>query len=554
MIKILNLRFKLELFMNKFFLIFSLLFSFVICYSQDIVYFDKKGKATSQEEAYYYRKKEDNLNYKSFYVNGGSPYFEGQIAQVSSSDENQNKYLGKCKWFYKNGNVKISKTFNENSVENGQTIQYYESGKIWKEIEYVNGQVKENKYLEYTEDGRMSKIFEDNFTNNSNDWDLYSSDKSSAKISNGVFELSSLTKDGTSRYISISGSNEDIALEATFNLEKLTDNQKTGLIFSFKDWNNYNYFLISNSGMYIGSVYEGISAEKVEDMFASSLQKNKKNILKIITIDEKIVFSVNGEVQYTCGRLPALGSNLGFAVSGKGTVTIDDLIYKEINYKNSSVSVSKSDYDVKATGSGILISENGYIITNEHVINGANKIQVEITSDGLAKQYSAVLVQKDVDNDLAIIKINDDSFKPIDKLKYSFKESGAIDVGASVFTIGFPLALSGMGKEAKYTDGKVSSKTGYNGSLNSFQSSIPVQPGNSGGPVFNDKGELIGVINASIREADNVSYAIKLNYIKNLIEAVTESGQLPSDKGINDLSIEEKIKILSNYVTLIKIK
>ena len=243
-----------------------------------------------------------------------------------------------------------------------------------------------------------------------------------------------------------------------------------------------------------------------------------------------------------------------FSLSGKGTVLVDNLICKEINYSNSSVSVSKSDYDVKATGSGILISENGYIITNEHVIDNANKIQVELTNEGVSKTYSAILVQKDKDNDLAILKINDEAFKPLPKLKYSFKESGAVEVGTSAFTIGFPLALSGMGKEAKYTDGKVSSKTGYNGSLSTFQTSIPVQPGNSGGPVFNNNGELMGLINASVSQTDNVSYAVKLNYIKNLIEAVGETSALPSDKSLQGLTLEEKIKILSTYVTLIKIK
>jgi len=375
-----------------------------------------------------------------------------------------------------------------------------------------------------------------------------------SKIKNGVFELESYTKSGTARYISLSINSEDFTIESTLDLEKLGNEQKVGLIFGFKDWNNYNYFLLSNGGMYIGYVYEGISSDKVEGMFATSFQKGKKNNIKLITTDDKMIFSINGEVQYTCARFSLVGSNVGYVITGKGAVTIDDLICKEINYKNSSVSVSKSDFDVKATGSGILISEDGYIITNEHVINGANKIQVELTNQGISKLYSAILIQKDVDNDLAILKINDESFKPVEKLKYSFKESGIIDVGASAFTIGFPLALSGMGKEAKYTDGKVSSKTGYNGSLNSFQTSIPVQPGNSGGPVFNEKGELIGLINASVRETDNVSYAIKLNYIKNLIETVGETAKQPDDKSIQTLTLEEKIKILSTYVTLIKIK
>ena len=536
-----------------------LLFCSIFCFAlaaqaQDILYFDKKGKVSTQEEGYYSRKNESGNFYKSTYVNGGSLYFEGEILQASSSDENLNKYSGKCKWYYKTGVLKLVKNYSSDGIEDGMCNYYYESGKIWKEINYVKGIIKDNKLTEYSEDGRKNRIFEDNFNNNSNDWDLYVSDKSAAKISNGVFELTSFAKEGTSRYISLASNSEDLILEATFDLAKLSNNQKTGFLFGFKDWANYNYCLISNQGIDVGFVYEGISSNKVDGMYASSLEKSKKNKLKIITSDDKIIFSINGEIQYSCERMSMLGSNIGFAISGKGSVFIDDLIYKEVDYKNSAVATSKSDFDAKATGSGILISENGYIITNEHVINSANKIQVEITSDGISKVYSAVLVQKDVDNDLAIIKINDDSFKSLEKLKYSFKESGAIEVGSGVFTIGFPLALSGMGKEAKFTDGKISAKTGYNGSLNSFQSTIAIQPGNSGGPVFNDKGELIGVINAGIKSADNVAYAIKLNYIKNLIEAIGETTTLPNNPQILGLSIEEKIKVLSNYVTLIKIQ
>jgi S1-C subfamily serine protease len=111
-----------------------------------------------------------------------------------------------------------------------------------------------------------------------------------------------------------------------------------------------------------------------------------------------------------------------------------------------------------------------------------------------------------------------------------------------------------MGKDSKFTDGKVSAKTGYDGAVNSFQSTIPVQPGNSGGPVFNEAGQLVGVINASIQNADNVSYAIKLNYIKNLIELLQDKVELPSDNSLIASPLEEKIKVLNNYVVLIKVK
>jgi S1-C subfamily serine protease len=187
------------------------------------------------------------------------------------------------------------------------------------------------------------------------------------------------------------------------------------------------------------------------------------------------------------------------------------------------------------------------------VVENANQIVVDINTGGTTKSYNAVLIQKDEDNDLAILKIKDDSYKPLASLQYSFKEGG-VDVGASVFTIGYPYALSGMGKEAKFTDGKISSKTGYNNAINSYQTSIPVQPGNSGGPLFTDKGQFMGIMNAKFKEADNVSYAVKLNYIKNLIELLPETIELPNNTSIQNLSLEEKIKILSEYVALIKIK
>lgn len=534
----------------------TVFFSFFLYYvnAQDIHYFDKRGKISNETEGYYIRKKEDANTYISKYINGNNLYFEGKIIEASITDENLNKYAGQCKWYYRSGKIKAIRNFNENGVEEGKSEYFYETGKIWKEVEFVNGFIKDNMYVEYTEDGRVSKIFEENFTSNTNDWDLFVTKESASKINNGTLELSSKTKNAVASYISIPSNSSDMAIEATFDCAKINGDQKIGFIYDFKDWNNYNYFLVSSLGMDIGSVYEGISSEKIDGMYASAFQKNKKNRIKIINLGDKAVFSINGEVQYTCDRFSKVGSNIGFVLYGWATVTVDDFVFKEINYKNKNVTVSKSDMDIKVTGSGILISENGYVITNEHVISSANTIQVELTNEGITKLYSATLVQKDADNDLAILKITDEEFKPLDKLRYSFKESGAVEVGSAVFTIGYPLALSGMGKEAKYTDGKISAKTGYNGALNSFQSTIAIQPGNSGGPVFNDKGELIGLINSGIKSADNVAYAIKLNYIKNLIEAVGETTKLPDDKTILVMTMEEKIKILSSYVTLIKIK
>ena len=165
----------------------------------------------------------------------------------------------------------------------------------------------------------------------------------------------------------------------------------------------------------------------------------------------------------------------------------------------------------------------------------------------------AKVISSDKQNDLAIIKIEDYKFKPYLKLPYSIKTT-ITDVGSNVFTLGYPMALTVMGAEVKFTDGKISSKTGFQGNIVTYQISVPVQPSNSGGPLFDYDGNIIGVVNAKIMAADNVSYAIKLTYLKNLIDVIPDKLIIPNDITISQKTLTEKIKILSNYVVLIKIR
>jgi len=544
----------------RFLRILFICFTILVCFhyntlAQGSSYFDKSGKPTTVENAYYTRKLISGDTYQSTYTNG-SLYFEGRIIKIDKTGDINNTYTGICKWYYKNGKNKVTKTFDEKGIENGTSIYYHETGKIWKEIVYFNGKIKDNTFVEYDENGIANRIFEEDFTNNLNDWDVYESDKSKAIIAGNILEIKSNTAQGTSRFISVPTEGSDIIIEGLIDVSTLSPGSKAGIIFGFKDWQNYNFFLISQSTFYVGTIFEGLSAIKAEDMYTGAVLKTGFNNLKILNIGDKSVFSINGEVQFTTDRYRLYGPKIGFIVSGKNTIKIDKLITKEIDInQNGNQSADKNDQNVKSTGSGIIISKDGYLVTNFHVIEEAKgTVMVEITRDGLTKNYKASIIKSDKENDLVILKIEDTDFKPYTKIQYAFKESGAADVGSTVYTIGFPLALSGMGKEAKFTDGKVSSKTGYNNAINSYQTSVPVQPGNSGGPLFDEKGKLIGVINAKIKDGDNVSYAIKLNYIKNLVELLPESIEFPNDVSTSTLTIQEQVKILSNYVVLIKVK
>lgn len=203
------------------------------------------------------------------------------------------------------------------------------------------------------------------------------------------------------------------------------------------------------------------------------------------------------------------------------------------------------------SGSGILIDNNGYLITNFHVVEESDKITVSCPKRG-ELNLEAKIVMKDKNNDLAILKIIDSSFKSSSN-ETPFSISSALeDVGSNVFTLGYPLALSNMGQEAKYTEGSISSKTGYDDDVSMYQISVPVQPGNSGGPLFNENGELVGIITAKIvaKDIENVSYAIKANYATSLLQSANEEISLPS--GQTNGNVKELIKVFDDYVYLIK--
>lgn len=209
----------------------------------------------------------------------------------------------------------------------------------------------------------------------------------------------------------------------------------------------------------------------------------------------------------------------------------------------------------KSNGSGFFISTDGYIATNYHVIENASYIDIEFTQNGKLLNFEAEVIEVDKKNDLAILKLKSDSFINFKTIPYIF-ETKLVDVGTSVFALGYPKALTGMGTEIKFTDGKVSSKTGYDGDVSTYQTSAPTQPGNSGGPLFDYEGNLIGINTSKFvsEQVENVSYSVKSNLLKNLIDILPSKIILPNDESIKSKDLTEKISILSNYVVLIKVR
>ena len=230
-------------------------------------------------------------------------------------------------------------------------------------------------------------------------------------------------------------------------------------------------------------------------------------------------------------------------------------LYKVYPKIGSQGKVKNKTGEWAGNGSGVIISKSGYIITNHHVIEDADDIEVEFILNDEVKKFNVEIIQVDKTNDLAILKIFDMNFDGVGELPYNFKTRSS-DVGTKVYAFGYPMALSIMGKEIKVTDGMISSKTGFDGNITTYQITAPIQGGNSGGPLFDEKGNLIGINSSGIRKdiASNVAYSIKTSYVLNLIDILPKSIELPSNTKLESLPLTEQIKEISKYVVLIKVK
>lgn len=212
--------------------------------------------------------------------------------------------------------------------------------------------------------------------------------------------------------------------------------------------------------------------------------------------------------------------------------------------KNGNLASEKEEW----SGTGFALN-NGYIVTNYHVIENAKSISIQGINGDFMFHYNATIIATDKYNDLALLQISDNRFNGFGTIPYNVKTSVS-DVGEEVFVLGYPLT-STMGDEIKLTTGVISSKTGFQGDVSLYQISAPIQPGNSGGPLFDNKGNLIGIVNAKHKGAENVGYAIKTSYLENLIESSIHTSILPSNNQIAGLPLTGKVKSLKNYVFMI---
>ena len=202
-------------------------------------------------------------------------------------------------------------------------------------------------------------------------------------------------------------------------------------------------------------------------------------------------------------------------------------------------------YTTQAAGSGVIISKDGYIITNNHVVEGATSITVK-TSDGT--EYAATLVGTDSKSDIGVIKVEADNLTPA-----TIGDSSTISVGDTAVVIGNPLGTLG----GTVTDGIISATDREisinNETMNLIQTNAAINSGNSGGGMFDANGNLIGIVNAkdsgttsSGTTIEGLGFAIPINDAMNVAKQLIESGQV-TDRPTIGVTLQTITKDYGNY-------
>lgn len=220
-----------------------------------------------------------------------------------------------------------------------------------------------------------------------------------------------------------------------------------------------------------------------------------------------------------------------------------------LQQKVDNVTTGEPLIEYTSGGTGFLIDAKGYLVTNAHVVNNAKHIAVQSNN---GTEFKATILYTDNTRDIAILKISDNAFKIPASLPYSIKRSGG-DLAESIFTLGYPR------NDIVYGNGYIASKTGNNGDTLTCQITIPANKGNSGSPILNRNGEVIGILSKKENTAEGVAFAIRSKYIYTVLNELQKEDssfqniKLPVTSNLKNKDRMQQVKTISDFVYMVKV-
>lgn len=200
----------------------------------------------------------------------------------------------------------------------------------------------------------------------------------------------------------------------------------------------------------------------------------------------------------------------------------------------------------KYTGTGFAVSNDGYFVTNNHVIEGADSIYIQ-NKEG--RYFKATLVQSEPNADIALLKIENKSFRfGKGDVPYTFATTKR-KLGTKIYSLGFPQ------DDIVYNEGYISSKNGYQGNTMQYQLELPANPGQSGAPVIDAGGNIIGIITGKESETEGKTYAVSSKAVLDLLGSLPKdiNVRLPKSNKMGRMSAEQQIEKLEYYTLSVRV-
>ncbi len=276
-------------------------------------------------------------------------------------------------------------------------------------------------------------------------------------------------------------------------------------------------------------------------------EKNKRTIAVAASIAGITALSITGIMQ----ALAPKGSQSYLQQLSRKMTQIEG-VQKEQTRKIDKL-IDSSDQSRKSPsqaqisgGTSFLIDGDGYLVTNSHVVSGASTLIVV----NKGKEYIASKVYENTENDLAILKINDEDWKSVSKVPYDIRK-GAVDLGEEIFTLGYPR------NEVVYNRGYLSARSGFMDDTLSIQLAISANPGNSGGPVLDKNGSIVGILSTRDKQANDVVFASRAINISKAIEELKKDTShnklsLPAYSSLRGVDRVQQIKKIQDCVFMVK--
>ena len=263
----------------------------------------------------------------------------------------------------------------------------------------------------------------------------------------------------------------------------------------------------------------GIGAKIVASVLCLSIGFAVGNIYNVVNNkNQQANTPTQGIIARATTNTPATILNNGDKLSIKDIAAANQDCIVEIEIEAQGRSFFYGNYTTTGSGSGIIISEDGYILTNNHVIKGATKIKVRL-HDGT--EYEAKVIGSDAKTDVGVIKVEAKNLKPV-----VIGDSSKLSVGDTAVVIGNPLGQLG----GTVTNGIISAlerEMNIEGTkMNLIQTNAAINPGNSGGGLFNANGELVGIVVAksSGLDVEGLGFAIPINDVTSIINDILQLG------------------------------